>query len=111
MNHFNGKYWIGPDGTIHSVEQNEAHEEFAEKEFHLSLEQAFASNYIRVQAFSGDYLFIDHRQETVLPRQLEALKLFFDSNYQTIAVEYQGSFRKFSVNENLDAFRYLTEGG
>lgn len=87
------------------------HEEFAEENFQLSLEGAFELLYIRLQAFTGQYLFVDHAQTKSLTSQFKALRSFFNIDYDQIVVqrkvvELGNSESTFSSQDRDEAHRF-----
>ena len=111
---FNGTYWITPTGTILPVNvepfTQTSHEEYAEKNFKMSLEKAFFSKYIRVQAFENHYLFIDHRQKKVLKAQIKAINQLLSVSYNDIIVERKDASKQFDDNQKELAYNFILNG-
>lgn len=111
---FKGKYWIDSHGTVHEVLSS--HEEWADENRGKSLEALFDDGWIRVQAFPGDYLYVDHAQAAGKPQQRLALESFFFAPdgclvfYDRILVErhsdHGAGVKEFGKGENRAALEF-----
>jgi hypothetical protein len=110
MCHYESKYWIDPQGTIHEVGLQTSHEEYADEHFRITLEEAFLRRYIRIQAFTGNYLLVDHIQELVAESQQAALQSFFESTYTTIVVQRSDGEQDFTSGDSNAAYRFAVAG-
>src|SRR5579862_5820387 len=105
-----GKFWIDPDGVVHAVAT--CHEEWAGEERGTSLEGLLRAGWVRVQAFPGNYLFVDHGREAVRPVQGPALEGFFldpaggPIPYGRLVVERRGGEGDFREGENAAALEF-----
>jgi hypothetical protein len=112
-----GKFWIDPNGEVHAVAT--CHEEWALDNRGKGLEDLLDRGWIRVQAFPGHYLLVDHGREDVRAGQEQALEGFFldpagrPISYGRLVVERQGEEGDFREGENAAALAFArgqTEG-
>jgi len=106
-----GKFWIDLAGVVHAVAT--CHEEWAGEERGTSLEALLQAGWVRVQAFPGKYLFVDHGREAVSPVQGPALEGFFldpagrPIPYGRLLVERDGEEGEFGKGENAAALEFV----
>jgi hypothetical protein len=117
-----GLYWISPKGKVVLVntldnEWKMGHEEYANAKWHCTLEEALEKGYIRVQAISPQYLFIDHVQQMVRSTQVAPLTGFFFTEemakipYNQIAIERAGNnMITFPKGQNEQALQFAISG-
>jgi hypothetical protein len=117
-----GLYWISPKGEIIPVnvppyEGQYSHEEYAQEKWGISLEDALAKKYIRVQAIKGNYLFIDHKQRVIKKAQVAPLESFFyqpmgeEIPYKQIIVErINDDLREFKGDQTHTALSFAIDG-
>lgn len=116
-----GLYWIAPSGKLIPVnvppyQMYSSHEEYANEKWKVSLEEALQKKYIRLQAITGKYLFIDHEQDRLKSSQIPTLEDFFYKNgspisYQHIIVERIGSdMKEFTGNQLKSALAFAIDG-
>lgn len=112
--YFEGKFWIDPAGTVHAVPT--CHEEWADEKRGKSLEALLDGGWIRVQAFPGRYLFVDHGQAAIRPVQRPALECFFYAPgglpvlYDRMVIECNGEEGDFRKGENAAALEFAAGG-
>ncbi len=116
-----GLYWISPKGKVILVntvdnESSMGHEEYANTKWNISLEEALQKGYIRLQAISPQYLFVDHAQRNVRSVQIPALTGFFFNQqmakipYNEMAIERAGDMRTFKRDQNEHALQFTING-
>jgi hypothetical protein len=105
-----GKFWIDPAGVVHAVATS--HEEWAGERRGKSLEALLRGGWIRVQAFPGKYLLVDHLLTAVRPVQGPALESFFLAPgglpipYGRLVVERDGEEGEFGEGQNAAALEF-----
>ena len=116
-----GLFWINKKGDVLPVnvppyQMYSSHEEYANEKWGVSLETALKKGYIRVQAISNQYLFIDHRQTELKNTQIPALEKFFYNNekpihYKQFVVERKNSdMKEFSADQIQEALVFAING-
>ena len=93
------------------------HEEYANVKWNISLENALHRGYVRLQAISPKYLFVDHAQRKMRETQIPAATgFFFDHRmaaipYKEMAIERAGGdMRVFKSGQNTIALQFTING-
>lgn len=111
-----GLFWISPKGKIIPVNippyQNySSHEEYAQEKWNVSLERALEKKYIRIQSVKGQYLFVDHEQETLSNSQIPSLESFFSNSYKNFIIErINNDMKEFTGNQVKSALAFAIDG-